>query len=269
VDAILTWSGQESHEAALFFRSWLRDVLPGIQPWISSEDIAKGKKWFDELMGQLTKTRVSITFVTPGNVRATWIYCEVGVIAAKIEGGSICPYLIGVQGRHIRERPLGQFQWTEATKADTWKLIRSINRGLEQCHSERLLEGNFNSQWPKLKRQIDRVLETLPPVADHVTRLEPSIEEQLSGEARRLLVEASLDELGRIIFVRNLAGFGLQVNGKNLMPDGSPRTVATWKAALGELVEFRLVEATGGDGESFLVSRRGYGIADLIKSRGT
>jgi len=67
---ILTWSGSASHQIASFFRDWLKTVLPGIDPWISDEDIAKGKKWFPELMKQLSKTGVSITFITPANVKS-------------------------------------------------------------------------------------------------------------------------------------------------------------------------------------------------------
>ena len=268
MDTILTWSGLESHEIASFFRKWLPDVLPGIQPWISSEDIAKGKKWFDELMDQLSKTNVSITFITPGNVWSPWIYYEVGAIAAKIGGGIVCPYLIGVQGKHVKDTPLGRFQWTEASKAETWKLIRSINQGLDPVHSETLLEGNFNRKWPKLKRQIDRVLETLTPVADEVIEVEPSVEQQLTEDARHLLVEASLDQLGRIVYFSSMDGTTLGTNGKNMVNEGdSQRVEARWKAALNELVDFGLVEDIRYEGEIFEVSRKGYEVADLIKSR--
>jgi hypothetical protein len=70
LDILLTWSGLASHEIASFLHGWLPSVLPGIQPWISDEDIAKGKKWFPELMGQLSRANTSITVITPDNVRS-------------------------------------------------------------------------------------------------------------------------------------------------------------------------------------------------------
>jgi hypothetical protein len=268
VDILLTWSGVESHEIAAFFRKWLPEVLPGTQPWISSADIAKGRKWFDELMGQLEKTRVSLTFVTPGNVRSPWVYYEVGAIAAKIGGGIVCPYLVGVEGKHVKDTPLGQFQWTEANKADTWKMIQSINEGLATGHSETVLEGNFNSQWPKLKRQIDKVLETLAPVEDEVTDVDPSIEERLTEDARRLLVEASQNISGRMIYDPTMARTTLGIKGENHVNGGdNPRLEARLRGALNELVEFALVEPIGYEGELFEVSRRGYEVADRIKDR--
>ena len=135
-------------------------------------------------MRQLEKSLISITVVTSENVRSPWVYYEVGVIAAKLESGVVCPYLIGVDGRLVKDTPLGQFQSTQAERNDTWKIIRSINGHLgERKHDERLLEGNFSSQWPKLKRQIDKVVEALGVIGEVVTETEPSIEEQLSEEA--------------------------------------------------------------------------------------
>ena len=268
LDILLTWSGTASHEIASFFHGWLPSVLPGIQPWISDEDIAKGKKWFPELMGQLSKTNISITFITPENVRSPWIYYEVGVIAAKMDEGIICAYLTGVDHTHVKDTPLGQFQWTESNKGDTWKLIRSINRQLEdKVHNSQLLEGNFSTQWAKLKRQIDRVVEDLSPVKEDVVEVEPPIEQQLSEEARHLLAESSQNSRGRILQDDDSDGYELSTGEVNLITDQSPRGVATWKAALQELIDFGLVKDMGYEGRMFEVTKNGFDVADLINSR--
>ena len=63
----------------------------------------------------------------------------------------------------VRDTPLGQFQCTSSDKPDTFRLIQSINNGLgERRHDERLLKGNYNQQWPILKRQLEKVMESLP-----------------------------------------------------------------------------------------------------------
>jgi hypothetical protein len=256
-----------SHEIASFFHGWLPSVLPGIQPWISDEDIAKGRRWFPELMGQLSRTNISITFITPDNVKSPWVYFEVGVIAAKMENGIVCPYLVSVDHSHVKDTPLGQFQWTEANKGDTWKLIRSINQQLgDKVHNDQLLEGNFNTHWSKLKRQIDRVAEALSPIEEDVVEVEPSIEQQLSNEARQLLTEAARGD-GQIISARSEGGGAYIANGKNLMGEHTPRNEAIWRSALNELVDFGLVESVGSTGDVFEVTRKGYEIADLIMSR--
>jgi hypothetical protein len=268
LDILLTWSGSVSHEIASLFHGWLPSVLPGIQPWISDVDIAKGKKWFPELMGQLSKTNISITFITPENVRSTWIYFEVGVIAAKLEDGVICPYLVGVEQSHVKDTPLGQFQWTEASKTDTWRLIRSINERLgDKVHNGQLLEGNFNNHWPKLKRRIDRAIEALSPVQDDVVEVEPPIEQQLSNEARQLLAAAAVSD-GQIMYAQSDGGGAyIGTDGKNMIEESTPRNEAIWKAALDELVDFGLVESVGSSGDLSKVTRKGYEVADLVKNR--
>jgi hypothetical protein len=268
MDTLLTWSGEASHEIASFFHTWLPLVLPGIQPWISDEDIAKGKQWFPQLMSQLSRSNISITFITPENVRSPWIYYEVGVIAAKLENGFVCPYLVGVDTRMVKDTPLGQFQWTEAGKADSWKLIRSINQYLgDKQHDERLLKGNFDNQWSKLKRQIDKIVEVLGEVQEEVTETAPSVEERLSLEARQLLLEAAQDQHGRIISVQTTGGTTIQTGGRNMIDEQTPRTLAIWRSALEELVNLGLVKAIGYKGEVYEVTRKGFEVADLIKRR--
>src|SRR5581483_7457601 len=65
MNVILTWSQTHSHDIALYLREWLAEVLPGVKPWVSSEDIQKGKKWFEELMTQFGATRVCIIASPP------------------------------------------------------------------------------------------------------------------------------------------------------------------------------------------------------------
>lgn len=269
MNILLTWSGSASHDIAAFFRTWLQMVLPGIQPWISDEDIAKGKKWTEELTVQLSRTNVSITFVTPENVHSPWVFYEVGFIAAKLDNG-VCPYLIGVEGKQVQDTPLGQWQWTEASKDDTWKLIRSINQRLgDQGQTQPVLEGNYNDKWPRLKRQLDKVLATMKPVSKPVIETELSIEEQLSPDARQLLVEAAEDENGTICCLTSFEGTSVTTNRQEFNSGGDARTTAKWKAALGELVDHRLVKDVEYEGTMFELTKPGYDVADLIKSRTT
>jgi hypothetical protein len=84
------------------------------------------------------------------------VFFEVGYIAAKQIEGIVCPYLVAVDGRLVKDSPLGMFQWTESNKDDTWRLISSINNALEAKHDEGLLKGNFDSKWPRLKRALEK-----------------------------------------------------------------------------------------------------------------
>src|SRR6266436_9436642 len=159
MDVILSWSGSQSRKVAESLHNWLKDVLPGIKPWISTEDITKGTAWFSALLGRLEAARLCIICITPENVRSPWLYFEAGAIAGKSTDARLCSYLIGVDGNQLANGPLGQFQWTAAERGDTWKLLRDINRHLQSgAHNEVLLEGNFEQKWPQLKRILDAVL---------------------------------------------------------------------------------------------------------------
>jgi hypothetical protein len=268
MDLLLTWSGTASHEIATFFRDWLPKVVPGVKPWISSQDIAKGKRWADELTAQMSRTNLSITLITPENLRSPWVYYEVGFIAAKLDEARVCPLLIGVESAQVRDTPLGQYQWTEANRDDVLKLIKDINGVLgDRSHDVGLLEGNFSTQWPSLKRRIDKVIVESPRDQAEVIETEASVEEQLSEEARRLLVAASKDDYGQILHTVSTGGASIQTNGENLIGESTARCHATWKSALDELLEAGLVREVGYKGEVFEVTRQGYDIADLIESR--
>ncbi|CRL48926.1 hypothetical protein [Pseudomonas sp. URMO17WK12:I11] len=88
---------------------------------------------------------------------------------------------------------------------------------------------------------------------------------KLSGEARILLKEASLDSHGTIIHVDYMEGTDVQTNGKNLVAEKSDRReVAKWEQAIAELTNEGLIVGQGYKGEIYQVTNLGYQIADMI-----
>ena len=87
----------------------------------------------------------------------------------------------------------------------------------------------------------------------------------LSGEARLLLKEASMDDHGTILYVQTFDGSDIQTNGKNLIPEQNPRIVAQWESALNDLLNTDLIVERGHKGEIFQVTSLGYQIADMIE----
>jgi hypothetical protein len=152
----ISWSGEISHEIAKYLREWLPEVLPRVSPWVSSEDIAKGSRWFPTLMKELESTGACIICLTRENVDSLWIHYEAGAIAAKTEEAKVLPYLVNLDGSEIKGSPLSQFQWAKSTKDDTWKLVRDINRAMRLGHDEIVLRGHFDSKWTQLKRKLDK-----------------------------------------------------------------------------------------------------------------
>jgi len=162
---MISWSGAKSKAIALTLTEWIECVVPGVEVWISADDIAVGKAWFSQLMDVLERAQVCIICVTDDNVSSPWIYYEAGAIAANgqrviDDKPLICSYLASVDTKHILPSPLGQFQWAAATKEDTWRMVQEINRLLAHAaHNEDLLRTAFSAKWPPFKRRINGIMQ--------------------------------------------------------------------------------------------------------------
>jgi len=268
MNLLISWSKPQSKSVALALHTWIPTILPGIEPWMSSKDIDKGKDWFRELQSVLSEARLCLICVTPDNVRSPWIYYEVGAIAAKDPDVLICPYLVGVSPSMLSDGPLGKWQCTVAEEDDTWELIKSLNiNALSSRHELSLLEGNYRARWPILFEKIEPVLLSdqddsqgfIQTDADHVAGV------NLSNEARTLLIEASKDHHGYILYLQNDDCF--KTNGKDLCEDKSARSVARWKDALDTLLFYELLEECGYNGETFALTAQGFDVADLLSGQ--
>jgi hypothetical protein len=87
----------------------------------------------------------------------------------------------------------------------------------------------------------------------------------LSDEAKTLLIEASLDRSGHILHARFMDGVALQTNGKQLITDKNPRSIAAWEGAVDELAHLGLIKGLGHKGQIYQVTREGYDVAELLR----
>lgn len=86
----------------------------------------------------------------------------------------------------------------------------------------------------------------------------------LSKEAAYLLKECALDSTGHIMNLSYIGGRAIQVNGKNVIEDGSDRSRATWTSALEELENSGLIKPLNYKREMFQITKTGYDAADLL-----
>jgi hypothetical protein len=88
----------------------------------------------------------------------------------------------------------------------------------------------------------------------------------LSKEAKALLLGASEDPAGMVLFERYGAGVDLHTNDVSYLTDkGDHELMATWEAALQELVQAGLFAARGDRGEIFEITKAGYDAAKREK----
>lgn len=270
MDVLISWSKNRSREVATLFHDWLPKVLPGVAPWMSDKDIDKGTEWFAELQGLLGRAKLCVICVTAENVRSPWLYYETGAIATKKgEGVRVCPYLIGIEPNMLSDGPLGKWQCTVATKADTLALLRSLNKVLDggKRHNESLLEGNFEARWPEFEKELSRILtldvdggeEFIATEADEIAGC------NLTSEARLLLIEASDDPRGVVKYAGTPGNLILRTNQRQLAEYRNARSAALWTRAFKELCDCGLLTRCADKDDLFGVTAKGYEVADLLK----
>lgn len=158
----LSWSGSVSRRVALALRDWLPNVIQAIDPWMSSEDIEKGARWSADVASELVATKAGIVCVTPDNRDAPWLNFEAGALSKTVDKEMVCPYLFRLKPSDLTG-PLVQFQAAEANKADTQRLVATLNRATEKPISEGKLVEAFSLWWGKLESKLSEITTVAPP----------------------------------------------------------------------------------------------------------
>ena len=147
----------------------------------------------------------------------------------------------------------------------------------QKCESRGLIETYDTVQEfrEKFARQLAQMVirefgggtdDEAPDVAElQVRRSRDQVVESLSEDARKLLVEGSLDDGGMIMTFRSMGGLMIQANDKGFTEQGNPRSEARWGAALKQLDELELVQDLNYKGEMFQLTDLGYQVADELR----
>ncbi len=178
MEIFISWSGSDSHRVALALRDWLPHVIQQVQPFVSSEDLEKGKRWIIELDRMLESTSEGIICVTRASQGAPWLNYEAGALAKATHEASIWTALLDL-AQHEVVGPLGNFQHTDlADKSDVMKLLRSINSKCAAPLTERVLGHTFEREWPDL----EQTLNDIRAGSSRAGSSEPSVPERRSLE---------------------------------------------------------------------------------------
>ncbi len=97
----------------------------------------------------------------------------------------------------------------------------------------------------------------------------PPVEQQLSAEAKALLVAAATDDSGEFFWSFTHSGYRIQTGtSREIAADQTARAEARWKKACHQLEELGLVESDDDKHEFFKITDLGYEIADKVKAAG-
>lgn len=159
----ISWSGDTSRKIAKTLRKWLPQVIQSIDPWMSEEDIEKGRQGNTEIASALKNAKFGVICLTPDNLKAPWILFEAGALAKSLSDSFIVPALFQVSVGDL-PGPLAQFQATSLqNKEDVKLLLRTLNNAIagesQKGLTEQVLERAFNNFWPQLQSSLDRIAE--------------------------------------------------------------------------------------------------------------
>lgn len=93
-----------------------------------------------------------------------------------------------------------------------------------------------------------------------------SVSEELSEEAKTILLAAASSEDGQVFVHQVMSGYEIHANYKQLIPEQNPRVAARWVDGIEELQRRRYITDTGHKGESFRVTKEGYEAADSLSA---
>ena len=154
----ISWSGERSRRVAELLHTWIECVIQAVEPWVSSSDIDRGALWFTQIIDELSTTTHGIICLTRENKEKPWILFEAGALAKGLASSRIYTLLVDLNPEDIRD-PLAQFNHTRPTEGEMFKLVSSINRGLEaKGLKEGVLASAFKTYWPQFQEGLNQIL---------------------------------------------------------------------------------------------------------------
>ncbi len=143
-------------------------MLQAVDPWMSEENLAKGKPWFDELRKALDEILYGVFCVTEESQESQWMSWEAGLLSASSVVGEkrVAPLVIGMPKGSLRG-PLSIYQATETTYDDVLRLVKNINLAMTDGRSvpDNRIEGTFQLAWPTLENLLSEASSI--PVESH------------------------------------------------------------------------------------------------------
>ena len=155
----VSWSGPKSKQVAAAFRVWLPKVIQIARPWMSDEDIVKGRQWTTSIRTRLDKSNFGIICLTPENLRSPWLLFEAGALSKPDQDAYVWTYLTDLKPTDV-EDPLAQYQATEFDKSDIRKLVQAIRSAIdtEGLISEDSVAGAFEAFWEDLNAALSGIV---------------------------------------------------------------------------------------------------------------
>jgi hypothetical protein len=203
----ISWSGEKSHQVALLIRKYLKYWIAESVPFVSSEDIHKGNKWFIDISKELSNSNFGIICLTKENINSDWLLFEAGAISKSVEDSHVYTILFDGLKPHDIKGPLSHFQHTIFTKEDFYKLVKDIYTTIEKHLVDiNTFDDIFEKFWDEFEKGINtKLLSVSKKEKEYKTRTENDLLIEILELTRYLAkfpntISESEDKYGEMIF---------------------------------------------------------------------
>jgi hypothetical protein len=185
----VSWSGHQALLVAEALKTWLPSILmKKVELFVSSQDIAKGERGLSVIADELEGHNFGLVVVSRANLNSPWVNFETGALTKSLGKSYVSPLLLDITDADV-VGPLGQFQATALTdKEDVWKLIKGINRVVNEGLPDEDIRVLFDSRWSDFEQVVTGALAGAVP---ETTRTDKDLLEEVLGVVRGIARDMS------------------------------------------------------------------------------
>jgi hypothetical protein len=154
----ISWTKPLGLRIARQLRTFLKSQVPGIDFFVSQDDLIPGQPWRAGLERRLQEDSLGILVITPAALTAPWIFYEAGAISAKADA-AIVPLLFDVPAARLKE-PIGAYQslpYSEDSILRIIGMLQGLDGELSKGLEKRKPRG-FSAGWKQFNSEIQKLL---------------------------------------------------------------------------------------------------------------
>jgi hypothetical protein len=156
VKVFISWSGNRSRVVAEALKTLIKNVLPDVKAWVSSENLAPGVLWSPQILKEIAEASGGILCLTKENMTRPWILFEAGGLAALFQGREVYPYLLDFSPTEL-PAPLSLLNASASDLKGTLSVLLAINnqRTDGKKLEEEFIKGVFGRFWPAFAKRLE------------------------------------------------------------------------------------------------------------------
>lgn len=245
-------------ELAIALKDMIEAAFPReVRVFVSSDerDLRPGDRWLEEIDEALVNSGALVVVCSPFAITRPWIHFESG--CAWIKRVPVIPVCHSGLKKSELAPPLSSFQGLTLEEANFGH--RLLNALASHFNGLTVPKLDFTALDLALRKAAT---ESAPkPVSKAKSVAVEFDAEHLSADAKKLLIELSLAEDGRLLRIETHGGYSITIDRREFVKETpAPRIKAKWERVLRELTEAGFVHALNH--ENYEITDEGYQAAE-------